>query len=391
MSHFTDRLEDDLSTIADRAAPSPTAWEAIQHKIAHKDTDPEMEIIMLSPDHKPDSTRHRTWWALAAAAAVLILVAGLVVANRSEDDSLATQPDPESSEPAATTESGVEEPDGSPTVNLEREIPNVLVGPRNEIRTLDGVLAGTNTSGFEAYDLATGEKLGSGPYGDFEFLPGAVLTLTMDGADAWQVVDLSTSEVSEALGTTSYPVAGSVDAVAMADGEVFDPATGEVVASLEEGWSPLPLDIGHAVLANEEARALRAVTLPDLEIIWEVDDFVSDTFYAGAIGDAESGVTLDVETGQVIPWVPDETRPDELCPEGSDAALLSRAYGGGFWAAVVNCGSAASNTLFVYDDADGSVIGSIDVGEVEQIHTDGTYITTDPTGDDNHVSVYVVS
>lgn len=108
MNRFADRLERDLATIADRAAPSPTAWESIQHRSANQDADQEMEIIVLSPDHQPDSTRRRARVGIAAAI-LLLLVAGLLVANRSnDDDSSATQPDTESTEPAAPPDDEVQ-------------------------------------------------------------------------------------------------------------------------------------------------------------------------------------------------------------------------------------------------------------------------------------------
>ena len=71
MSKFTERVEHDLSQIADRATPSSTAWESIQQRIAEQDSESTMEVIMLNPDQKKPPTVTRTWMAAAAA---LILV-----------------------------------------------------------------------------------------------------------------------------------------------------------------------------------------------------------------------------------------------------------------------------------------------------------------------------
>lgn len=85
MTKFTDRLEHDLSQIADRATPSSTAWESIQRRIAEQDTEPTMEVIMLNPDPKKPPMVSRTWMA-AAAALVLIVGIGALVALLNRDD-----------------------------------------------------------------------------------------------------------------------------------------------------------------------------------------------------------------------------------------------------------------------------------------------------------------
>ena len=60
MSRLTDRLERDLGQIADRATPSTNAWETIRRRIDDQADEPEMEIIMLSPNQN-EPARTRRW------------------------------------------------------------------------------------------------------------------------------------------------------------------------------------------------------------------------------------------------------------------------------------------------------------------------------------------
>lgn len=84
MSRFNDRIERDLRHIADRATPSPTAWEAIQTRTADHVDHPDLEITMLKPNPQPDRSA-RTW--LLGAAAALLIVGGLAFVLSSDDDS----------------------------------------------------------------------------------------------------------------------------------------------------------------------------------------------------------------------------------------------------------------------------------------------------------------
>ncbi len=93
------RVERDLSQISDRATPSSTAWEAIQHRIDEQDSHPHsertMEVIMLDPDTNKLNKRPRTGMLVAASVAAIALVGGLVVvANRDDDAPPADRPDP---------------------------------------------------------------------------------------------------------------------------------------------------------------------------------------------------------------------------------------------------------------------------------------------------------
>ena len=86
MSRFDDRLKQDLGHIADRATPSPDAWEAIQTRIAEHAEQPEMEITMLDTNpNLPRRVRPSTW-ILSAAAAVLLVVVGGIFALRGNDE-----------------------------------------------------------------------------------------------------------------------------------------------------------------------------------------------------------------------------------------------------------------------------------------------------------------
>ena len=85
MSRFSERLERDLTQIADRAAPSSTAWESIRRRIDAAAPEPETEIIMLSPGHDLPERHRRTWLLASAAALVAVLAVGLAVVTRSGD------------------------------------------------------------------------------------------------------------------------------------------------------------------------------------------------------------------------------------------------------------------------------------------------------------------
>ena len=133
MTRFTERVTRDLDQIADRATPSPTAWESIQHRIAEQTDQPTMEVIMLSPDRNDSPKRGRM---LAAAAGIIVLIGGLVFAiTRSDDDTvpadtpqvtLPAEPAPEAD--AQLDDEAVVEPDADPVVEPtpEPEVPEKI-------------------------------------------------------------------------------------------------------------------------------------------------------------------------------------------------------------------------------------------------------------------------
>ncbi len=105
MNKFTDRLENDLGQIADRASPSPTAWQSIQQRMAEPDTEQETEIIMLTAEPEIDeevAERKRNW--LLAAAAVVVLAIGVgVLLSTGGDDGLVVADEPTEEQTTVTT------------------------------------------------------------------------------------------------------------------------------------------------------------------------------------------------------------------------------------------------------------------------------------------------
>ena len=72
MSRFEQDIEVGLRQIADRATPSPDAWNSILTRIADQEPIHETEIIMLTDN----TIRTKRWPLYAAAAAVVALVVG---------------------------------------------------------------------------------------------------------------------------------------------------------------------------------------------------------------------------------------------------------------------------------------------------------------------------
>lgn len=125
MTRFTERVERDLGQIADRATPSSTAWETIQHRIDEQTaTAPTTEFIMLSPDRNESPTRRRRPLMVAAVVAVLALVVGLIIAATRVDEDLVPADEPVPTlpaEPEPATESESVEPLPFPGQAVEAE------------------------------------------------------------------------------------------------------------------------------------------------------------------------------------------------------------------------------------------------------------------------------
>ncbi len=147
MTRFNDRLEQDLSHIADRATPSPTAWEAIQTRIAEQADQPEMEIIMLD-ENRVEKPRAARGWVLSAAAAVVIVVGGAFALTRLGDgesqqvtgtETPVTSETPTTTDDAAANPAVAESPSAPVSVVDDRSLEELLVeaivandGPRIE-------------------------------------------------------------------------------------------------------------------------------------------------------------------------------------------------------------------------------------------------------------------
>lgn len=113
MKRFTDRVARDLGQIADRATPSPTAWEEIRRRIDEQTDEPTMEVIMLDPDKHPSRNRPRPWLMVTAAAAAVLIIVGIVVAASGGDDN------PEDPNRVTAVDPGPTAPDTDPTTEGE--------------------------------------------------------------------------------------------------------------------------------------------------------------------------------------------------------------------------------------------------------------------------------
>ena len=137
MTKFTDRLENDLGQIADQATPSPTAWQAIQQRMAEPEPNQETEIIMLTAEPEIDqeiAERKRNWLAVAAAVAVAVIAAGVFAVSRGGDDELIVTDDPpvtdqdssdEESAPSTTEAPTTTEAPPSPVVEARPIVPGL--------------------------------------------------------------------------------------------------------------------------------------------------------------------------------------------------------------------------------------------------------------------------
>ena len=106
MSRFTDMLERDLEVIADRATPSPDAWESIRARIDEQEPIQETEIVMLTEN----TLTSRRWPLVAAAAAAVALAIGAIaLVNRGDTEELPADPPQPTVAPAPEPETGADE------------------------------------------------------------------------------------------------------------------------------------------------------------------------------------------------------------------------------------------------------------------------------------------
>lgn len=87
MSRFDDRIEQGFDRFADRVAPSPTAWETFQTRIAEETDQPEVEIIMLNPNAQTSQGVPRRTKMLAVAASLVLVVGGVIAIALWQDGS----------------------------------------------------------------------------------------------------------------------------------------------------------------------------------------------------------------------------------------------------------------------------------------------------------------
>jgi hypothetical protein len=215
MTKFTDRLETNLSNIADQASPSPTAWQAIQQRLAEPEPNHARDIIMLTDEREQvDTSPDRRWLAVAAAVAVGVLAIGAFAATRGDDEVVVTDDPP--AEVDDNNADDTNEGDGN-----EDSAPDTTVAPETEATPL---LAGLPVSG-----LTTTEDLG--------------MTLTFEVSEPMQTTFVEPgffslvkpSDVNEDIGIfVASRVGGWYDADQSVDNAYR--GEGSIPANDVEGW-----------------------------------------------------------------------------------------------------------------------------------------------------------
>ena len=88
MNRLSERVRRDLNVIADRATPSPTAWDSILSRVDAQSDEADIEVVWRDPEDQESPSRKRiTLWVGVAASAVLITV-GVVASTRGGDDAV---------------------------------------------------------------------------------------------------------------------------------------------------------------------------------------------------------------------------------------------------------------------------------------------------------------
>lgn len=211
MSRFEQQLERDLGQIADRATPSPDAWDSILTRIADQDPIHETEIIMLTDN----TIRTKRWPLFAAAAAVVaLLVGGLALINRDDGEQQpADTPAPPELEIVPPQPDDVETDDPTAPETADEVVPdaqeqeNDQTPPAAEQDTADPVFVGEATSTYDGVrTIGEPREDGTRPVSG---------TWTLDG-DLTGEVTLTGSNFSvppngDLGGTTDYVFTGTVD------------------------------------------------------------------------------------------------------------------------------------------------------------------------------------
>jgi hypothetical protein len=86
VNRLSERVRRDLNVIAERATPSPTAWDSILSRIDAETDEADIEVVWRDPEDQgtPSPTRIALWVGVAASA-VLITV-GVLASTRGGDD-----------------------------------------------------------------------------------------------------------------------------------------------------------------------------------------------------------------------------------------------------------------------------------------------------------------
>lgn len=230
MTRLDRTLERDLRHIADRATPSPDAWDSILTRIADQDPHQETEIIMLTEN----TLTHRRWplFAVAAAVAALAIAAIALVAGDRDDEELPAGPpptQPETREPSSVEESPNEDA-GEAEDGASGGTPEVItltltgttagnVGTNGVIDGDGGILRGTETwtGGADIAGLKEGtySQQGTELSGELQmYLDG-----TIDGVGAGELTLAAAVELLD--GTTAAD--GRIDGgTLVVTGEVVD-------------------------------------------------------------------------------------------------------------------------------------------------------------------------
>ena len=59
MNRLSERVRRDLNVIADRATPSPTAWDSILSRIDAETDEADIEVVWRDPDDQESPSRTR--------------------------------------------------------------------------------------------------------------------------------------------------------------------------------------------------------------------------------------------------------------------------------------------------------------------------------------------
>ncbi len=86
MNRFAERVTRDLNAIADRATPSPTAWDSILSRIDTETDEADIDVVWHDPNDQKPTSRTRVMLGVGvAASAILITLGGLALTGGRDD------------------------------------------------------------------------------------------------------------------------------------------------------------------------------------------------------------------------------------------------------------------------------------------------------------------